>query len=161
MCICLYGLNPAFGLPETINVALVLVKKVNLQRVIYYNFRHTFVRGVRENGPRRLSFLVRARQPGAWRRTLICGVCPTNAPPSLPVSLCLQHVHHVGFASEMRTSISCRQLTRATKSCCRRRSLSISFSAIHYSSRASELGGVINGPVYHALWASAFLELSW
>ena len=38
-------------------------------------------------------------------------------------------------------SISCRQLTRATKSCCRQR---LTISAINYSGRASELGGIID-----------------
>ena len=40
-----------------------------------------------------------------------------------------------------KTSISCRQLTRATKSYCRQR---LTISAINYSGRASELGGIIN-----------------
>ena len=38
-------------------------------------------------------------------------------------------------------SISCRQLTRATKSCCRQR---LTICAINYSGRASQLGGIIN-----------------
>jgi len=51
------------------------------------------------------------------------------------------------------TSINCRQLTRATKSCCRQ---SLTISAINCSGRASNIGGIVNlltddGPVYHAL----------
>ena len=38
-------------------------------------------------------------------------------------------------------SISCRQLTRATKSCCRQR---LTICAINYSGRASELGDIVN-----------------
>ena len=38
-------------------------------------------------------------------------------------------------------SISCRYLTRATKSCCRQR---LTICAINYSGRASELGGIID-----------------
>jgi len=38
-------------------------------------------------------------------------------------------------------SISCRYLTRATKSCCRQR---LTICAINYNGRASELGGIID-----------------
>ena len=51
----------------------------------------------------------------------------------------------------MKTSISCRQLTRATKSWFRR---SLTIAAINYSGRASELLSTKltnDGPVYHAL----------
>jgi len=46
---------------------------------------------------------------------------------------------------EYNTSISCRKLTRATKSCCRH---SLTICAINYSCRASELGGLLNFPRY-------------
>jgi len=39
------------------------------------------------------------------------------------------------------TSISCRLLTRTTKSCCRQR---LTICAINYSGRASELGGIVD-----------------
>jgi len=39
-------------------------------------------------------------------------------------------------------------LTRATESCCRQ---SLPITAINYSGRASELGGIVDGPVYHVL----------
>ena len=52
-----------------------------------------------------------------------------------------------------KPSISCRLLTRATKSCCRQL---LTICAINYSGRESELGGIIDlvdrrRPVYHAL----------
>ena len=58
------------------------------------------------------------------------GICPTNrcARDLLPRTRDKSQVK--------QTSISCRQLTRATKSCCRQ---SLMISAINYSSRASQL----------------------
>ena len=47
------------------------------------------------------------------------------------------------------TSISCRQLTRATESCCRQR---LTITVINYSGRASELGGTVSLVDHH--WPS-------
>ena len=87
---------------------------------------------------------------------------PTSAVLYLSVCLsvtsryCMETVNRLKWfilytQTTMKTSISCRQLTRATKSWFRRR---LTIAAINYSGRASELLSTKltnDGPVYHAL----------
>jgi len=66
------------------------------------------------------------------------------------------------WSTSFTTSITCRYLTRATKSCCRQ---SLVISTINYIGRGSELWGNINlvdrQVQFIRLRASTFLELSW
>jgi len=57
----------------------------------------------------------------------------------LPIAT--QQCRNYTCTTSYEPSISCRQLTRATKSCCRQR---LTICAINYSGRASELGGIID-----------------
>jgi len=78
-----------------------------------------------------------------WRMTRSSAVAegPRDASCQLKSCQLPRNSAETTCTTSPESSVSCRKLTRATKSCCRQR---LTICAINYSGRASELGGIID-----------------